>query len=483
MPKNSVLRLSLRTQLALGVALPLLITLVGFSVSHYQRMRWLGQEQIRITAEQLGEVALGSLRHAMLSNDRQMLARSLYDISQRDNILMIQIIDMSGRVLESAGGQFTSRGKAAADTECEICHQYPPESRPRTAYLETTNTILRVSAPIPNDPDCSECHTADGPHLGVLLIDTSISDIRRNLVSNLRIDLAIGVASVILVTAGLYILIHLLIIRRVKSFGGPLAAFASGDFNARLPHNPDLGDEFDHLANTFNRMADDLENHLREEKAEREIRHKSIIEERERIARELHDGLAQLLGYVNTKVLAVRLHLKNADLDAADLQLSQLEEASRELYKETREAIYDLRIAGDAANGLIETLETYTERFSSMSNLPVSLDIGPEVADVWLPLEKELHLLRIIQEALTNCRKHALADTAWVTLRLENGSLRLVIEDNGRGFSPSQTDIDQGSYFGLSIMRERSEEIGADFMLMAVPGEGTRVSVRLPLSE
>lgn len=478
-----LLNLSLRTQIALGVALPLLITLAVLSISHYHRMRSLSEEQIRTTAEQLGEVALGSLRHAMLTNDRQMLARSLSDIDQQDNIYQIQIINMSGQGFGSSEGELTKRFGASAESDCEICHQYPPDQRPRTAFLEKTSSVLRVSAPIPNEEACRECHMADSPHLGVLLIDASMSDISRHLTSNLRADLAISVTAVVLVTAGTYILIHLLIIRRVNSFGDPLAEFASGDFSARLPRSPNLGDEFDRLAYTFNRMADDLSNHIQKENMQRETRQKSIIEERERIARELHDGLAQLLGYVNTKVLAVRLHLKKEELEAADLQLSQLEEASRELYKETREAIYDLRMAGDATNGLIETLENYTRRFSNISNLSVKLEIDPEMADVWLSMEKELHLLRIIQEALTNCRKHAFAKTAWVRLGLENGSLKLVIQDNGKGFSPSQADTENGAYFGLSIMRERSEEIGAEFELKTEPGAGTQVSVRLPLSE
>jgi len=161
-------------------------------------------------------------------------------------------------------------------------------------------------------------------------------------------------------------------------------------------------DELDELASTFNQMAHELDRHDREQEELSELRQRAIVEERERIARELHDGLAQLLGYVNTKTMAVRLMLRNQQVEAADRHLLQLDEATRELSVDVRQAVLGLRTAGQIGDGLTAMLGDFAVQFSRFGGVPVEVVVAPEIQRLALTAEVELQLLRIVQEALTN---------------------------------------------------------------------------------
>jgi signal transduction histidine kinase len=317
----------------------------------------------------------------------------------------------------------------------------------------------------------------------VLLVDVSLVDVEAHLLDDFWVDLAISAGSTVVLTLGVYLLIHKLVVQRVEVFRRPLGAFAAGDFTRRLPAPSLPADELDELAGTFNRMADELERHAREQEERRELRQRAIIEERERIARELHDGLAQLLGYVNTKAMAVRLMLKNHRMKAANRHLLQLEEAARELFVDVRQAILGLKTAGQIGDGLTATIEGCAAQFSRLSGVPVEVVAAPEVDGLPLAGEAELQLLRIVQEALTNIRRHASATRAWVSLRVADSALELTVGDDGVGFEPQHFKNNHQLHLGLSTMRERAEAIGAEFNLDSELGAGTHVMVRLMVKE
>ena len=465
--------------MALGVALPVMLALSSLSLAHYWRERNLLESQVRMTATQLGQILTGSLRHAMLNNDNQMLAEALADVGGMDTIDRVRIVDSKGMVrVDSASSdvgvqQFTDR------PGCSECHINPPATRPRTVLLSTASGILRIATPIDNEQACSGCHAETEKHLGVVLADVPLQALEQNLIYDLEIDLGVSVGITLLVTVGIYLLVHRSVVRRVESFRSPLAAFAAGDLGARIPDDGRDPDELGQLAASFNRMADDLERHTREQTERNELRHRAIVEERGRIARELHDGIAQLLGFVNNKAMAVRLLLTKRKMADADRQLQQLEEASRDLFVDVREVILGLRTTDRAGEGLPNALEDYTNHFSRLSGIPVELSIGPGVEGARINAEAELQLLRIMQEALTNVRKHAAASRASVSLQTSEAGLELAITDNGAGFRPAPPD--HPPQFGLSTMRERAESIGATFELSSTPGAGTRISVRTPL--
>jgi signal transduction histidine kinase len=367
------------------------------------------------------------------------------------------------------------------DPGCVECHQLPAKSQPQTIRLSTPSDVLRIATPIANGETCVRCHSQQNAHLGVLLVDVSVSDIESHLLNDLRVDLLFSAGMTVLITLGIYVLIHRLVVRRVAALQHPLTEFASGKFNARLPVSLAPSDEIDALTDAFNHMAGELERQAREQQAIGELRQRAIMEERERIARELHDGMAQLLGYVNTKAMAVRLMLKNRQMEAADKHLLQLEEAARELFVDVREAILGLKVTGQNGAGLPAALREFTTQFSRLSDIPVELNIASEADGLPLTAEMELQLLRIVQESLTNIRKHAAGTHASVNLQLANGILELTICDDGVGFESGPSRATRWPHVGLSTMRERAEAIGADFRLDSMPGAGTRVTVQLNL--
>jgi signal transduction histidine kinase len=475
-------RMSVSTRVALGVALPTLLVLISLSLVHSLYRQDIMEDQLRLTALQLGEVMLGSLRHAMLVNDGRGISQTMADIGRMATAQQVQIIGLDDRVVADSGLGTVGMIRRLDDPGCVECHQFPAGSRPRTTRLSTSAGVLRISTPIQNEPECSACHKQQGRHLGVLLTDVSVANVEERVRSNFRLDLAISIGGTVLVTLGMYWLIHRLVVRRVQIFRRPLDEFAAGDFTSRLPPSPAPTDELGDLANAFNHMADELQRHIREREEREQLRQRAIVEERERIARELHDGLAQLLGYVNTKAMAARLMLRNCQAEAADQHLLQLEEAARELSTDVREAILSLRMAGRHNANLVAMLGDFTAQFSRLSNLPVDLTFSPAVERLPLPAEHSLQLLRIAQEALVNIRKHASATHGWVSLRVSNGILELTVDDNGQGLAPDAAQAGHQPHFGLSTMRERAQAIGAAFHMDSGSG-GTRITVQLPLKD
>ena len=213
-----------------------------------------------------------------------------------------------------------------------------------------------------------------------------------------------------------------------------------------------------------------------------DLNQKVIFTERERIARDLHDDMGQLLGYVNTKVMAAQLNLKNRQYLAAQKNLLHLEQATRRLSVDVRKAILDLRSSGSekTSGNLIATLKNYLTQLNQLSDLNVRLDVTPGIEDLIIAPESVMQLLRIVQEALTNVLKHAETTDVSVVLNSVNGSIELSINDKGSGFDASGLGQSQYPRYGMISMRERAEQLGGTFHVDSAPGGGTRVIASIP---
>lgn len=478
------LRSSLRAQLALGVALPVLIAMVSLSIFHFWMEFRIIEEQVQLSAERLGDMMIHSLNHAMLFKDGSHIITMLDDVEKLENVENIQVIGLSGTVLAGSDDDYPENFPDFSAMECQECHRYPPGSRPRIAQIDTETPYLRISAPIDNIPECYECHEQSISHLGVLLIDMSLVSEQDRLLRDLWLDLLGSILTTILITAGIYFLIHYKVVRRIEKLRDSLVEYAAGDLSIRVPRTTQTGDEIYELGDSFNSMADEIERHVHEQEERSHVREKAIVEERERIARELHDGMAQVLGYVNTKAMAVRLMLKKGKLRDADRQLGQLEEATRSLFVDVREAILGLKMAGEVGSSLSLALNSYIAQYTRLSDIPVKIDIQPQIQELSLPPDTELQLLRITQEGLSNIRKHANASRVWISLLVENNILQLRIDDDGQGFDMSDAPPDEHlDHYGLKSMRERAEAIGATLALDSHVGEGTRILVQLKLND
>jgi signal transduction histidine kinase len=207
----------------------------------------------------------------------------------------------------------------------------------------------------------------------------------------------------------------------------------------------------------------------------------AVTEERERIAREMHDSLAQVLGYVNTKAQAAQALLEGGQSDRAAAQIGQLAQAARDAYADVRENILGLRTSIGPERTLIDTLGDYLPRWQDQNGIAVELDAGSLVpGTLGLSPMTEIQLLRILQEALANVRKHAEATSVRITLRAEDHTIRATIADNGRGFDPETIGRSEFPRFGLATMRERAEAVGGALEIDAAPGQGTEVRVKVP---
>ncbi|HUP31874.1 MAG TPA: GAF domain-containing protein [Gaiellaceae bacterium] len=207
----------------------------------------------------------------------------------------------------------------------------------------------------------------------------------------------------------------------------------------------------------------------------------AVVEERVRIARELHDGLAQVLGYINTQTLAIRKLVASGRAGEAQDKLAAMEEAARRVYSDVREAILGLRVSTAGSNGLVPTLQDYLADYGRMAGVAVELDADERAERLVLPASVEIQLVRIVQEALSNVRKHARAENARVSVRFDGGRLAVEVADDGRGFDPDAPPATGWPRFGLQTMRERAHALGATFNVVSRPGRGATVAVSVPV--
>ncbi|MDQ3328200.1 MAG: GAF domain-containing sensor histidine kinase [Chloroflexota bacterium] len=201
------------------------------------------------------------------------------------------------------------------------------------------------------------------------------------------------------------------------------------------------------------------------------------LEERNRLAREIHDTLAQQLA-------GVALHLETADAMLPERPLDAHERVRsamglvREGLDEARRSVQGMRAAPLEDASLNDALHRLAAQFTSETGVQTSVQI--QAALPIISADAEAALYRITQEGLTNVRKHAAARNTTIRLDLESGQLRLLVRDDGRGFDHEVEQQDQG--FGLMGMRERARLLGGDLAVESTDGRGTVLTVRLPLS-
>jgi signal transduction histidine kinase len=201
------------------------------------------------------------------------------------------------------------------------------------------------------------------------------------------------------------------------------------------------------------------------------------MRERNRMAQELHDTVAQALGYLNLKIGMTHTLLADNQVEAAKANLQELKNVVGETYTDVREEIFNLRAKVQSGMGFMEVLDRYIEKYRRFYNLDIQRIQEADPTLFQFPAEVTPQLIRTIQEALINIRKHARVTTAIIRLGQEAEHLRLTIEDQGWGFDPNKIKEKTAS-FGLQIMRERVESVGGSLEVDTAPGRGTRIILR-----
>lgn len=227
------------------------------------------------------------------------------------------------------------------------------------------------------------------------------------------------------------------------------------------------------LLETLGQLLGTAVENLRLHEREREM---AVSEERNLVAQGLHDSIAQGLNFLNLQVQMLDQSVQDEKIqDVAEI-VPLLRAGVQESYEDVRELLHNFRSRLVEGN-LIGALETTIDKFQRQTGIAAKL-----VADVDgapFPREQQLQLLFIVQEALSNVRKHA--DATEVVVRLQDrNDFSLVIEDNGSGFDLAQLDGTGESHVGIHIMRERAQRIDAALAVSSVPGGGTSITLSLP---
>ena len=202
-----------------------------------------------------------------------------------------------------------------------------------------------------------------------------------------------------------------------------------------------------------------------------------VLEERNRLAREIHDTLAQGLSGIALQLETADALLEaRADLERVGKAVRQALALTRGNLEEARRSVLDLRAAPLEDRILVEALSALAAQYEIQDSLRV--DFEPVGGHRPLPVRIEVGLYRIAQEALTNAVRHAEAHRVTLQLVTTPDRVRLIVEDDGQGFDPSQAA--QGRY-GLVGLNERARLLGGRLKLESSPGGGTRVEVTAPL--
>jgi len=206
----------------------------------------------------------------------------------------------------------------------------------------------------------------------------------------------------------------------------------------------------------------------------------AMLRERERVARELHDNLGQVFEFVNVQGQTIHRLLGRGDVATADEYVERLIDVAREADVDIRESIISLR-ATLSEQGLLPTLTKYLAKYEKNYGIQTRLEGSEIFADeIFEPLV-EVQLLRIMQEALTNVRKHANAGCVRIVFALEDSWARVSILDDGRGFDSKVFSAGMEEHIGLRVMRERAEDVGGGLSLKSASGQGTELVVRVPV--
>jgi len=206
---------------------------------------------------------------------------------------------------------------------------------------------------------------------------------------------------------------------------------------------------------------------------------KAQEEERKRVAREIHDGPAQGLASIVTRAeLCERLSVNESE--EATGELSGLKKTAQEIMQELRRIIFDLRPMTLDDLGIVPTLKRFIENYQEKYTIPVELVVKGEENKT--PVAIDLAIFRIVQEALTNTRKHASATHATVKIEFMEKQVNLTVKDNGKGFDINQTlKNHEGEHYGLAGIQERITILEGKIDVDSAPGEGTKIKAAVPL--
>lgn len=380
-------------------------------------------------------------------------------------VAYVLVLDMTGNILaEAYAGDFPDRQVVQFGPETARDHTH------RTTRLDTgTYTVLDVATIEPTH--------GVSVHLGLSerILQETVDTVTWQLVLTTLTMLVVGFGAAFFLTS--------VITHPIQDLVEATEAVEHGEFDRRV--NRWANDEIGELADAFNNMTAALALADRERSERDRLRARYISgvivaqeEERKRIARELHDSTSQSL----TSVLIGLRNLEDTpDLSLLPNRLTELRQIVDGTLEEVRMMAWQLRPAVLDDHGLLVALERLTVEYQRRYSLPV--DFVAKGLDQRLALEIETATYRIVQEGLTNIVRHAGANIASVLIDRQPDQLRIIIEDDGRGFDPAATRAENGESLGLQGIRERAGLFEGSLTIESQAGAGTSLFVKIPLDE
>jgi len=206
----------------------------------------------------------------------------------------------------------------------------------------------------------------------------------------------------------------------------------------------------------------------------------ATLQERDLLARELHDDLAQVLAFIDTQGQTIQRLINRGNYASVGPYLGRLITAASEGEMNLRKSILGMRLTLSPL-GLLEILKRFLAQMDQNYGLHTEIILEDSFDHQPLDPMVEVQLLRILQEALNNVRKHAQVDRAAIRFGLQDHKLCITIQDEGRGFVLAKDGHGTTGHFGLQMMRERAEAVGGTINWTSQPGRGTEIRVCVPV--
>lgn len=206
----------------------------------------------------------------------------------------------------------------------------------------------------------------------------------------------------------------------------------------------------------------------------------AVIEEKERIGRDMHDNLGQVLGFINLQAQGIRQELINLGIDVVTAKLDRLVDVTQQAHTEIREYIQEIRNTTLIEKDFIMNIRNNIQSFGDQTGIAIQLEIPEEFVVEVLEPNCWLQILNIVKEGLNNIQKHADAKHVKIQIVLSSDELYLSIVDDGKGFDLLNYGNGYETKFGLNIMQERAHEIGGQLKIKSAMGKGCKIILRIP---
>lgn len=267
---------------------------------------------------------------------------------------------------------------------------------------------------------------------------------------------------------------------RIDSLSVLITQYANGNYESRVYFTEK--DELTRFGNELNDLGEKLKSQVKslrrmaDEKSElaRTAHTSAVIEERQRLARDLHDAISQQL-FALSMMSEAALKQIDTNPDLAKVQMADVAKAAQQSQAEMRALLLHLRPVQLSGDSLATAVQKLVAEIKQQNNLEVTTLIA---SDLCLSETVEEHVFRIVQEALSNIIRHADAEEVKIEMLKKSTDLFMYISDNGVGFDPSISG--RKTSYGLKTMRERTEEIGGTFTIRSKLNEGTYIAIRIP---